>query len=767
MNWPTSQPCGSWEKVRVLGSGGFGAVMLWKNTGNSQEIALKECRLLDDQITEKMRRRWTLEVDIMTRLHHENVVFGISLPDDLRALTSELPFMAIEYCRGGDLRRVLIKPENCCGLQWKEALRIATHISAAVDYLHSCRIVHRDLKPENIVLQTSGEGFMYKLIDLGYAKELDQGSICNSFVGTLHYLAPELMSGQKYTCTVDYWSLGLTVFETVTGKRPFLCNLSPVQVLSTIAQKRREHICAYQDVAGEVVFSERLCYAHRLPPRAQRRVEAWLALMLDVDPATRGGGVGDDGRRRCFPLLAEVAGVRVARVRDLGSGAAWEYEVDEGTTLTQLRAWIARDAGACGDARRLLLLPGGRRVRDDANVGELCTTLHDDRTLFLLPADFPEERLPATAAPRIPEPVAAATDDAATPLRYSDAKRCWTHAVMFCQGRVDDYAEMAAGEGAAVADLASVGAAFAHDLREVVEGATVLRTLLRVFCAAAQADVGACRRACGDAGPAAAWEAAMLATQPFTALVDRANDLHRRAAALDERHCMLRQMAPQWQSHLAALTAIKGAAAEAYERLRGVPREQRAARSMDARDAARVVAACADRWRHCVDELRAHLSRVAACGRGVRDARPQLEATRRDLAAACSTLDARQRERQRDIWDLVTRCISTAAAPRPSGGLSNGVADTATRGSEGDLSVQGGRSAQGKQRRGIEDLRTDVDSGSATPDAFFAHGTREVSTTLACSETAHTELEKMFVQLQVNKERSEECDWSFMNQQHK
>lgn len=70
---------------------------------------------------------------------------------------------------------------------------------------------------------------VYKLIDLGYAKELDHSSVCTSFVGTLQYLAPELFLSKRYTCTVDYWSLGLVTHEIVTGVRPFLPNMTPVE----------------------------------------------------------------------------------------------------------------------------------------------------------------------------------------------------------------------------------------------------------------------------------------------------------------------------------------------------------------------------------------------------------------------------------------------------------------------------------------------------------------------------------------------------------
>ncbi|XP_066063711.1 inhibitor of nuclear factor kappa-B kinase subunit beta-like [Chamaea fasciata] len=99
--------------------------------------------------------------------------------------------------------------ENCCGLREEAILILLSDIASALRYLHENRIIHRDLKPENIVLQQGEQRLIHKIIDLGYAKELDQGSLCTSFVGTLQYLAPELLEQQKYRVTVDSWSFGM------------------------------------------------------------------------------------------------------------------------------------------------------------------------------------------------------------------------------------------------------------------------------------------------------------------------------------------------------------------------------------------------------------------------------------------------------------------------------------------------------------------------------------------------------------------------------
>ncbi|XP_026550115.1 inhibitor of nuclear factor kappa-B kinase subunit alpha-like, partial [Notechis scutatus] len=133
----------------------------------------------------------------------------------------------MEYCSRGDLRKLLNAPENCCGLKESQVLSVLSDVGSGIQYLHENRIIHRDLKPENIVLQDEAGKVIYKIIDLGYAKDLDQGSLCTSFVGTLQYLAPELFENSPYSKTVDFWSLGTVVFECITGFRPFLHNQQP------------------------------------------------------------------------------------------------------------------------------------------------------------------------------------------------------------------------------------------------------------------------------------------------------------------------------------------------------------------------------------------------------------------------------------------------------------------------------------------------------------------------------------------------------------
>lgn len=146
-----SQVCGLWELKEQLGTGGFGHVYLYQHLETSEKIAVKLCRL---ELNSKNRERWSREIQIMKKLSHDNVVRAREVPEEMSSIAlNDLPLLAMEYCSRGDLRKLLNKPENCCGLKESQVLSLLSHVGSGIQYLHENKIIHRDLKPENIVLQ--------------------------------------------------------------------------------------------------------------------------------------------------------------------------------------------------------------------------------------------------------------------------------------------------------------------------------------------------------------------------------------------------------------------------------------------------------------------------------------------------------------------------------------------------------------------------------------------------------------------------------------
>lgn len=137
--------------------------------------AVKKCNLLakNETITDRQKERWQYEVQLMTtKIECDNIVKTINvdgLGDQFRLglakyNPSELPILVMEFCEGGDLRRLLSKNSNCSGLPEAEVRAILKALRNAISYLHDIRITHRDIKPENIVLKRQPDGgFVYKV----------------------------------------------------------------------------------------------------------------------------------------------------------------------------------------------------------------------------------------------------------------------------------------------------------------------------------------------------------------------------------------------------------------------------------------------------------------------------------------------------------------------------------------------------------------------------------------------------------------------------
>lgn len=126
-------------------------------------------------------------------------------------------FFVLDYCAGGELFFHLSRLK--CFTE-PMARFYAAEITLAIDHIHGLNVVYRDLKPENILLGQDGH---VKLVDFGLAKEnvcnYDQGA--NSFCGTYEYLAPEVLARKGHGKAVDWWNLGMVLFEMLTGLPPW------------------------------------------------------------------------------------------------------------------------------------------------------------------------------------------------------------------------------------------------------------------------------------------------------------------------------------------------------------------------------------------------------------------------------------------------------------------------------------------------------------------------------------------------------------------
>ncbi|KAL5813978.1 hypothetical protein ACOSQ3_024760 [Xanthoceras sorbifolium] len=260
------------EILRVVGQGAFGKVFQVRQKGDDVDgggggdgiYAMKVMRkhtIIKKNHVDYMKA----ERDILTKVLHP---FIVQLRYSFQ--TKSKLYLILDFINGGHLFFHLYRQ----GLFSEDQARFYTaEIVSAVSHLHKCGIVHRDLKPENILMDVDGH---VMLTDFGLAKEIDESSRSNSMCGTTEYMAPEILLSKGHNKDADWWSVGILLYEMLTGQAPF-----------THASRQK----LQQRIINEKV---------KLPPYLSSEAHSLLKGLLQKDPSKRlgsGPSGGDDIKR--------------------------------------------------------------------------------------------------------------------------------------------------------------------------------------------------------------------------------------------------------------------------------------------------------------------------------------------------------------------------------------------------------------------------------------------------------------------------------------
>lgn len=200
------------QVVGGLGKGSFGIVELVKHGPSGETFALK--RVKKNILKKKKHQAHILsEKKMLMKLSSP---FIISLYATYR--DEEYLYFLLECCLGGELYTVL-RSSNV--FENGYARFYTAGVIIAFNYMHSLNVVYRDLKPENVLLDSMGYP---KVADFGFATELDENGRTFTCCGTPAYLSPEIISGKAYGCGVDWWCIGVFIFELLAGYPPFRNN---------------------------------------------------------------------------------------------------------------------------------------------------------------------------------------------------------------------------------------------------------------------------------------------------------------------------------------------------------------------------------------------------------------------------------------------------------------------------------------------------------------------------------------------------------------
>ncbi|MCA9690811.1 MAG: serine/threonine protein kinase [Myxococcales bacterium] len=202
---------------RLIGEGGMGKVFEAEERLSKRRVALKVLHP-DLAGSEAGRAQFIGEMGILSKLDHPNIVRCLACSEHDGKLV-----MALEYLEGQTLRELLVARG---ALPWHDAVAIATKVARGLDAAHRPNvdgdppIIHRDLKPENIMILSDGN---VKVMDFGIAKVVAQMMTRHTTrtVGTLQYMSPEQIDATGLDARSDYYSLGLVLYEMLTGAPPF------------------------------------------------------------------------------------------------------------------------------------------------------------------------------------------------------------------------------------------------------------------------------------------------------------------------------------------------------------------------------------------------------------------------------------------------------------------------------------------------------------------------------------------------------------------
>ena len=214
----------------LLGEGGMGNVYMAKHESMDRRVAIKA--ILPELFTnEEIRQRFLNEAATMSKLQHTNIVAMYDYVSNDKGL-----FLIMEYVDGQPLSSYLQKMGGA--IEEDLAIEITKQVVSACSHAHKNGVIHRDIKPANIMITNDG---VVKILDFGIAKmmneEVNKLTKTGTQLGTVHYMSPEQVKGEKITPGTDIYAIGVTLFQMVTGSKPYEGLTTEYQIYDKIVKE--------------------------------------------------------------------------------------------------------------------------------------------------------------------------------------------------------------------------------------------------------------------------------------------------------------------------------------------------------------------------------------------------------------------------------------------------------------------------------------------------------------------------------------------------
>ena len=279
---------GRYRIINAIGTGGMAVVYRAVDETNRQEVALKVLRP-EFQEDRDFVRRFDHEALAASQMSHENIVKMLSVGID-----GDMRYIVMEYIEGQTLKDVIRRDGR---ISPGVAVRYALKILAALDHAHKMGIVHRDIKPQNILVDRSG---IVKVADFGIARLVNAAtgtiSDTNTALGSVHYVSPEQASGLPTDNRSDLYSLGVVLYEMLTGVVPFNGETAVAVALKQVKEPPRSMRSVHRDIT--------------------RGLDEVVMKALEKDPAARYQSAAEMARDLKFALRMPAGGFVTGSAND-------------------------------------------------------------------------------------------------------------------------------------------------------------------------------------------------------------------------------------------------------------------------------------------------------------------------------------------------------------------------------------------------------------------------------------------------------------------
>jgi eukaryotic-like serine/threonine-protein kinase len=311
---------GRYRVLRRLGSGGMADVWLAEDSHLQRQVALKVLHkrfAQDREFVERFRR----EAEAAAGLQHPNVVAVYD-----RGEVEGTYFIAMQYVEGATLKQLIER-----GLSPDEAVPLIRQVLEAARFAHKRGIVHRDLKPQNVIVDSDGKAVV---TDFGIARAgISEITQTGSVMGTPHYLSPEQAQGMEVTAVSDLYSVGVILYEALTGRVPFEAESAVAVAMKQVSATPQRP----SSINPSVWPSLDAAVMRALEKEPGQRFQSADAFIAALDAAMKDRGPGD-GSTAAFAPLPPVVAVPVEAVE--------EGEDEEEAKRRRRMRWIAAIAAA-------------------------------------------------------------------------------------------------------------------------------------------------------------------------------------------------------------------------------------------------------------------------------------------------------------------------------------------------------------------------------------------------------------------------------------